>query len=191
MNREFNEFQVRDPFVDPLLHERLAGIKVPRKALFLDRDGVINVDLGYVHHSSRTIFIPGIFKFVEQALDLDYLPIVVTNQAGIARGYYSEQDFLDYTAWIHDVFRGRGAPLAATFYCPHHAEAGRGPLRIQCACRKPSPGMILAAATRFDIDLPASLLMGDKPSDIEAALTAGILHTHLSVEGNAYACLTA
>lgn len=141
------------------------------RALFLDRDGVVNVNHGYVHTTEATQWIPGIFELVRKANDAGLLAIVVTNQAGIARGYYSEQEFRAFTRWIHEVFSERGAALAATYYCPHHPEFGDG---IECACRKPSPGLLLAAGRDYGLDIGRSLLVGDKPSDIEAARRAGV-----------------
>lgn len=161
-------------YVDPSAAEMLALWPAPRKALFLDRDGVVNVERNYVHTAAETAWVPGIFDLVRQARAEGFLPVVVTNQAGIARGFYDEATFLEYTRWMHAVFAERGAPLLATFYCPHHPEAGIGEYRRECACRKPAPGMILAAAAAFQIDLRASTLIGDKPSDIEAAAAAGV-----------------
>jgi len=142
-----------------------------RRALFLDRDGVINVNHGYVHTPEATDWIDGIFELVRQANASGFLPIVVTNQAGIARGYYDEQAFRAYTRWMHDVFSAREAPLAATYYCPHHPDFGD---RIDCACRKPHPGLLLAAGDDYRLDLARSLMIGDKPGDIEAARRAGV-----------------
>ena len=92
----------------------------------------------------------------------------------VGRGLYDEAAFLDYTAWVHEQFAGRGTPLLATFWCPHHPEAGSGEYRVECECRKPRPGMLLAAIERFGIDPARSLLIGDTPSDVEAAHAAGV-----------------
>ncbi len=168
------QIPVRPPYLDPDLARWLDATAAPRRALFLDRDGVINRNHGYVHTPERTDWVPGIFELVARASTAGLLPVVVTNQAGIARGYYDEAAFLAYTAWVHDQFRRRGAPIAATYFCPHHPDAGLGELRCACACRKPEPGMLLAAAGLLDLDLPASLLVGDNESDIEAARRAGV-----------------
>ena len=98
----------------------------------------------------------------------------MTRGAGIARGYYSHAQFEAYTRWVHARFAAEGAPLAATYYCPHHPEAGIGALGVECGCRKPKPGLLLRAARDLDIDLAASMLLGDSPSDIEAADAAGV-----------------
>ena len=165
---------LRDPYLDPGAGALLAAHPVPRKALFLDRDGVINRNHGYVHTSARTDWVPGIFELVGEAHARGYLPVVVTNQAGIGRVLYDEAAFLDYTAWMHARFADRGMPLLATFWCPHHPDAGLGDYRVECACRKPQPGMLLAAIERFGIDPARSLLIGDKPGDVEAAQAAGV-----------------
>ena len=165
---------LRAPYLDPSAQRLLNAAPLPRKALLLDRDGVINVNHGYVHTPAVTDWIPGIFERVAQAHARGWLPIVVTNQAGIGRGYYDEAAFLDYTAWMHARFSERRAPLLATFWCPHHPDAGMGVYRTACACRKPQPGMLLAAARTFGLDLSASMLVGDADSDLEAARAAGV-----------------
>lgn len=153
-------------------------------ALFLDRDGVVNVNHGYVHTPERTQWLPGIFEFCGLARQAGYLLVVVTNQAGIARGYYSEAQFLDYTRWVHGEFAARGVPLDATFYCPHHPTAGLGELCVDCECRKPRPGMFLAAASLLDVAMDRSLMVGDQDTDLIAASRAGIKAGFL-VEGGA------
>ena len=170
---------LRDPYLDPAAEALLAAHPAPRKALFLDRDGVININHGYVHTPANTDWVPGIFELVAKAHARGYLPIVVTNQAGIGRGRYDEAAFLEYTAWMHAQFAVRGTPLLATFWCPHHAEAGLGDYRVACECRKPQPGMLLAAAERFGLGMDASWMIGDKPSDLEAAAAAGVGGRHL------------
>lgn len=165
---------VRPPYLDPELPRLLERLPAPRRALFLDRDGVINVDHGYVHTPQQTDWMPGIFDLVAAAHADGYLPVVVTNQAGIARGYYTEEDFLAYTAWMHGEFRRRHVPLAATYFCPHHPEAGLGEYKANCNCRKPQPGMLLAAVRELSLELERSVLVGDKETDVEAARRAGV-----------------
>lgn len=165
---------VRAPFVDPSAEAQLAATPAPRKALFLDRDGVINVNHGYVHTPADTDWVPGIFELVANAHARGHAAIVVTNQAGIGRGLYDEAAFLDYTAWMHAQFAARGTPLLATYWCPHHPGEGLGHYRVDCACRKPRPGMLLAASARFDIDPARSLMVGDKQGDLDAAASAGV-----------------
>lgn len=162
------------PYVDPAAGRLLAAAPRPRRALFLDRDGVVNVDRAYVHRPEDTEWVPGIFALVAAAATAGFLPIVVTNQAGIARGLYGEDAFLGYTAWMHAEFTKRGSPLLATCHCPHHPTAGLGALRVACSCRKPKPGMLLRAIGDWDIVPGLSLMLGDKASDLEAAAMAGI-----------------
>ena len=152
----------------------LATTPATRKALFLDRDGVININHGYVHTPANTDWVPGIFELVAKAHARGYLPIVVTNQAGIGRGLYDEAAFLDYTAWMHAQFAEHGTPLLATYWCPHHPEAGIGDYRVDCDCRKPRPGMLLESIARFDIDPEHSVMIGDKQGDLDAAAAAGV-----------------
>lgn len=142
--------------------------------MFLDRDGVINMNHGYVHTPECTDWLPGIFEFVHKAIDAGYLPIIVTNQAGIARGLYTEDEFIAYTKWMHGVFETHDAPIVATYYCPHHPEVGGDRYRVACECRKPAPGMIRAALEDFRLDAMRSHLVGDKTTDIAAAGAAGV-----------------
>lgn len=157
------------PYLDPAVEALLATRPASRKALFLDRDGVINVDHGYVHRPEDTEWVHGIFDLCETARERGYLLIVITNQAGIARGYYSAEEFLAYTRWMHEQFAKKGSPLAATYYCPHHED-----YTGECACRKPKPGMILSAISYFNISVKESLLIGDKSTDLDAGIAAGL-----------------
>lgn len=146
------------------------------KAAFFDRDGVINVDHAYVHKQEEFVWIPGILSAAATLHNAGYLLVVVTNQSGIARGMYSENDFSSLTQWMEEQFAEAGAPIAHTYFCPHHPDGIVPRYRTSCTCRKPQPGMILQAAEDFDIDLSQSILFGDSPRDIEAALAAGIAH---------------
>lgn len=161
-------------YLDPSAERSLGAATLPKRALFLDRDGVVNVDHGYVHDAGSTQWLPGIFELCREAIAAGYLPVVVTNQAGIARGYYDEPAFRAYTAWVHARFQAQDAPLLATYYCPHHPTAGLGDYRRECDCRKPGPGMLLRAAADFGLDLAASVLVGDTDSDLMAAQAAGV-----------------
>jgi len=144
------------------------------KTLLLDRDGVVNVDLGYVHTPMQTQWVPGIFELCELAQAKGYALVVVTNQAGIARGKYDEMEFVAYTGWMHAQFAQRGLQIAATYYCPHHPLAGQGRYRVACACRKPGPGMLMAAARDYGVDLAVSTLVGDKATDMLAGQAVGV-----------------
>lgn len=145
-----------------------------RRALFLDKDGVIDIDHGYVCTPERTDFIEGIFEVCRAATRQGFLNVVITNQAGIARGYYTEQDFLTYMEWVRGEFRRRSAQIDAVYFCPHHPEHGKGEYLLQCECRKPKPGMLLRAASDLGIDLSESVLLGDTASDIAAGEAAGV-----------------
>ncbi|MFE1745029.1 D-glycero-beta-D-manno-heptose 1,7-bisphosphate 7-phosphatase [Coleofasciculus sp. H7-2] len=144
------------------------------KVAFLDRDGVINVDYGYVVMRSQFEFVDDVFTVCRLLRDLGYFLIVVTNQSGIARGYYSEQDFLYLTAWMCEQFNRQGVPLLDVFYCPHHPQAAIPNYRQNCRCRKPYPGMIEQACQKYPIDLKRSIMIGDKTSDMQAAKAGGI-----------------
>lgn len=146
----------------------------PSRALFLDRDGIINVDSGYVHRIDDFAFVDGIFELGVWAQSLGLLPIVITNQAGIGRGLYTEDDFERITAWMLDQFRLRGVHIAGVYHCPFHPTAGIGVYRRESFDRKPNPGMILKARTDFGLDLSESVLLGDKDSDVEAGRAAGV-----------------
>lgn len=143
-------------------------------ALFLDRDGVINVDHGYVHKPEGFEFIDGIFELVTAAKGAGYLVVVITNQAGIGRGYYSETDFLVLTEWMQNQFVTRGGLIDAVYFCPFHPEHGIGKYRRESNCRKPAPGMLLQAKYDMQIDLAKSIFVGDKLSDMKAGRAAKV-----------------
>jgi D-glycero-D-manno-heptose 1,7-bisphosphate phosphatase len=145
-----------------------------KRALFLDRDGVINVDKHYVWRIGDFEFVPGIFELCATAQGLGFDPIVVTNQAGIGRGYYSEEDFARLTTWMLERFRERGIDIARVYHCPYHPTAGIGTYRQDSYDRKPNPGMILRARGDLGIALMRSVLVGDKDSDIAAGRAAGV-----------------
>ena len=148
--------------------------KFLRRAAFLDRDGVINVDRGYVFQRADFEFVPGVLEAAAQLANDGFALVVVTNQSGIARGLYSEDQFRALTAWMVDSFAAAHAPLAGVYSCPHHPTEGTGAYRRDCDCRKPAPGLLLRAAHDLNIDLGRSVLFGDKLSDLEAALAAGV-----------------
>jgi D-glycero-D-manno-heptose 1,7-bisphosphate phosphatase len=143
-------------------------------ALFLDRDGVINVDHGYVHRIDQMQFIDGIFELCHAATERGYLLIVVTNQAGIGRGMFCESEFHALTDWMKEQFTAHGVTITDVFYCPDHPEHGVGVYRRHSMMRKPGPGMLLAAAQKHDLDLVKSVLVGDKLTDVEAGAAAGV-----------------
>lgn len=144
------------------------------KALLLDRDGVINVDHGYVCSVDRFEFVDGILDLARRAVDLGYRLAVVTNQAGIARGYYGETEFRDLCAWMSEVFARHGAPLSGIFHCPYYRGGCVARYARDSFWRKPNPGMILEAQRRLGLDLRRSLFVGDQPTDMAAARAAGV-----------------
>ncbi len=150
-----------------------------KAAVFLDRDGVINVDHAYVHQSADFQFIDGIFEFCRTAAELGYRIFVVTNQAGIGRGYYTEAQFHTLTTWMCNQFREQGVEIDKVYFCPSHPVHGIGQYKVDSPFRKPGPGMLQQAAEEYGIDLARSVLIGDKESDIEAGLAAGLMATVL------------
>lgn len=156
------------------------------KALFLDRDGVVNVDHGYVHTKEDFHFIDGIFSLAATALREGFLIVIVTNQAGIGRGYYTEAQFHELMNWVKDEFRRHGAAVHAVYFCPCHPAHGIGRYKKESPFRKPAPGMLLQAAADHNIDLKASLMVGDALTDMEAGRAAGVGRLfHLTSERSA------
>lgn len=149
------------------------------KALFLDRDGVINKEKNYLYKIEDFEFIDGVFETCKYFQDNGYLIIVITNQAGIARGKYTEDDYQTLTNWMIKEFEKNNIKISKVYYCPHHPDFSG-----DCECRKPNPGMILQAKKDFDIDLSQSILVGDKNSDIEAGINAGIKMNYLVETGH-------
>ena len=156
-----------------------------RRAAFLDRDGVINLDRGYVYRREDFDFVPGVLEGARLLHDLDYALVVVSNQSGIGRGLFGEAQFHALSNWMKEMFIAAGAPLSGVYFCPHHPTEARGPYLRSCACRKPAPGMLLSAAKDLRLDLEASAMFGDKASDLEAALAAGVpLRVLLGTDGH-------
>ncbi|WP_338517602.1 D-glycero-alpha-D-manno-heptose-1,7-bisphosphate 7-phosphatase [Alteromonas gracilis] len=144
------------------------------KALFLDRDGVINVDHGYVGRYADFEYIDGIFDLVRHFQDKGFMPVIVTNQSGIARGLYTEADFFTLMRRVQDDFAEHGTNDIAVYHCPHHIEGKVSQYAIECDCRKPKPGMFYLAAKQLNIDTQASIMIGDSWRDIVAADAAGV-----------------
>jgi D-glycero-D-manno-heptose 1,7-bisphosphate phosphatase len=144
-------------------------------ALFLDRDGVINVDHGYIHRPDQFEFVPGIFELARFWTNELRRPIVViTNQSGIGRGYFDECVYEDLTRWMCDRFEAEYTAIARLYHCPYHPLHGVGEYRRDHPWRKPHPGMILQAVSDLGLDPAQSVILGDKMSDIEAGAAAGI-----------------
>lgn len=149
-------------------------LNMRQPALFLDRDGVVNLDFGYVHRKKDVVFIDGIFPLARAAHEAGYLVVIVTNQAGIGRGYYTEAQFHILMEWMRNEFSAHDSFLDAVYFCPDHPEHGIGKYKKSSEMRKPGPGMILQAAEELNLDLRASIMLGDSIHDIEAGAAAGV-----------------
>ena len=147
------------------------------KVVFLDRDGVINKEVGYLHKVEDFEFIDGVFNSCQYFQSLGYQIIIVTNQSGIERGYYTKEDFLVVTDWMLKQFKYHEIEVLDVFYCPHSPESG-------CDCRKPKPGMFIQANDKYHIDMSNSWMIGDKEADVQAANMAGISNTILVKSGH-------
>lgn len=146
----------------------------PRRCLFLDRDGVINVDEGWVHRREDFVWNDGIFDLTRAATHAGFVIVVVTNQAGIARGLYDEAAFRALSIWMVEQFQREGVQIQKVIGCPHHPDAVLEQYRRVCVCRKPKPGMLLYAAEALNIDMAASCLLGDHETDLQAGKAAGV-----------------
>ena len=147
------------------------------KTIFLDRDGVINKETGYLHKIEDFEFINGVFEACQHYEQLGYKIVIVTNQSGISRGYYSEDDFRNITDWMITQFNKNNIQILDTFHCPHLPDSG-------CNCRKPKPGMLLEAKKKYNINMLESWMIGDKETDITAAISSGIINTILVKSGH-------
>lgn len=143
-----------------------------KRAVFLDRDGTINVEKEYLFQIADFEFIPGAAEAIRMLNQSATMVVVVTNQSGVGRGYYTEEDVENLHRHIDGELERYGAHVDVWLYCPHHPD-GRGSYALPCACRKPLPGMLKTAAARHDIDLSRSIMIGDKRADVEAGLAAG------------------
>lgn len=138
-----------------------------KRAFFLDRDGIINTDVGYAYLQDQIKFTEGIFKLCRKMHELGYLLIIVTNQSGIGRGLYTEKDFHNLMEWMQKVFEREKCPLTAYYFCPHLPTD-------KCRCRKPKIGMLKKAKKDWKIDMRCSVMIGDKETDMQAARAAGV-----------------
>ena len=153
-----------------------------KKAIFLDRDGTLNIDHGYVHQIDDFQFIENSIEALKELKAMGYLLVLVTNQSGIARGYFSEDQFLQLTEWMDWSLADRGVDLDGIYYCPHHPE-GQGEFRQDCDCRKPKPGMLLQAIKELKIDPEQSFMVGDKVEDLLAGEAAKVRYKILVKTG--------
>jgi D-glycero-D-manno-heptose 1,7-bisphosphate phosphatase len=147
------------------------------KAAFLDRDGVINHDSGYVYKASELSFIEGVFDACCKLQEAGYLIVIVTNQSGVARGFYTEQDVITLHNWMDAQFKSHGVNVSRFYFCPHHKDQGQGVYRLDCPYRKPNPGMLLKAAEDLNLDMSMSIMIGDRESDILVGQNAGVSST--------------
>jgi len=143
-----------------------------KPAVFIDRDGTISEEVGYVNHPSRFRIFPYSAEAIKKLNDAGWLAILVTNQAGVARGYFSEEIITEVHKILNNELALQHARLDAIFYCAHHPSVGEPPYRLDCDCRKPKAGLIKRASSDFEIDLPNSWMVGDRYSDIELAHNA-------------------
>ena len=148
-----------------------------QKAVFLDRDGVINKEVGFLHKVVDFVFIDGVFESCRYFQSLGYVLVVITNQSGIARGHYKEYNFHVLTDWMIKKFSENNIQILDVFFCPHGVDS-------TCSCRKPKPGMLLSAIAKHNIDMEKSWMIGDKETDIKAANSAGIQNTILVESGH-------
>ena len=148
------------------------SMQMKRPAVFIDRDGTISEEVGYVNHPSRFHVFPYSAEAIRILNNAGWLAIVITNQAGVARGYFAE----NMIASVHDQLKRdlENAQLDAIYYCAHHPSVGEPPYRFDCDCRKPKPGLIDRAAKDFEIDVGASWMVGDRYGDVELARNAGL-----------------
>ena len=158
-------------------------IALRRPAVFFDRDMVLNEDAGYTYQPSQFRWVSGAREAIKLCNDAGYFVFVVTNQAGVARGYYDETAVRNLHAWMNEDLRSLGAHIDDFRYCPHHPEGVIPSLSKECSCRKPKPGMILHLLKTWPVIAEGSVLIGDKTSDIEAGRAADIC-SHQFVGGN-------
>jgi D-glycero-D-manno-heptose 1,7-bisphosphate phosphatase len=156
-----------------------------RPAAFIDRDGVINVERHHVHRIADFELLPGVVNGLRRLAAQGYALVVVTNQAGIAKGLYDEPAFQLLTAHMLGLLRAHGVVLDGVYHCPHHPHGSVLRYAVVCDCRKPAPGLLLRAAEDLRLELPRSVLVGDKTSDTAAGRAAGLRHTVLVRSGHA------
>ncbi|NVK25053.1 MAG: D-glycero-beta-D-manno-heptose 1,7-bisphosphate 7-phosphatase [Gammaproteobacteria bacterium] len=161
----------------------LTDINNKNKAVFLDRDGVINVDHGYIYQPEKFEFIDGVFDACLKFQQAGYKIIVVTNQSGIGRGYYSEADFQHLTSWMVEQFKQNSVDILDVYFCPHHPTNAQSPYLKDCDCRKPKPGMLLQGLKQHNLDAATSIMVGDKSSDMKAAIAAKFGQKYLVTSG--------
>jgi len=146
----------------------------PRPAVFLDRDGVINEDAAYIGRKEDFHFLPGVAEAIRRLNETGYWVFVATNQSGIARGLFTEEQYHELTAWMLSELERQGARIDEVFYCPHHPTEGIGKYRVECDCRKPKPGMVLEAMRKYPVRIEGSVFIGDMQRDLDSGEAAGL-----------------
>ena len=144
------------------------------KVVFLDRDGTINEEVHYLYRPEDFKFLPGVPEALKMLTDSGYKLVVVTNQAGVARGYYSEADVVKLHGYVNQLLKPYGTGIHGFYYCPHHPEHGKGRYKMACGCRKPGIGLFEQAEKDFAVDKSASYMIGDKLLDVEAGKRYGV-----------------
>ena len=153
------------------------------KAAFLDRDGVINIDYGYVHKLEDFIFCEGIFEGLKALIDLNFILIIITNQSGIARGLFTEEEYQRITNFMLSKFKEKNVKITKIYHCPHHPLYSEKKF-FDCKCRKPKAGLFFQAAKEYNIEMDKSIAIGDSERDLIAARTAGIKKRYLITQTN-------
>jgi D-glycero-D-manno-heptose 1,7-bisphosphate phosphatase len=169
--------------------DRRDTARAPRPTAFLDRDGVLNVDHGYAHRPEQLDWIPGAPEAVRLLNEAGYSVIVITNQSGVARGYFDEAALKAFHAHMQDALKAYGAHIDAFYYCPHHPHGTVARYTMKCECRKPAPGMLKQAAREWPVDRVRSFFIGDKDDDMAAAAAFGIRGIKFDAKTNSLVAL--
>ena len=148
-------------------------------AIFLDRDGVIIEDIGYVCSWDKVTFLPGVLNFMRKINELKIKIFIITNQSGIGRGFFSLDEFIEFNKLFIDNLKKQNIEVKKVYFCPHHPIKGKGIYRISCSCRKPNPGMIQTALSEYNLNPQRCILIGDKKTDILASQNAGLYKSFL------------
>jgi D-glycero-D-manno-heptose 1,7-bisphosphate phosphatase len=162
------------------------GARASRRAIFLDRDGVLNADVAYPHRRDQLVLLPGVARATRALHDAGYLLLVVSNQSGVARGMFGAEAVAAFNAMLDaEIVAAGGASIARYYFCPHHPRGSVPELTRACACRKPAPGMVLQGLTEFDLDAARCWMVGDKADDVACAAAAGVAAVQLARAGQA------
>lgn len=152
----------------------MSGAKHMEKIVFMDRDGTINEEVNYLFRSEDMKLLPGAARAIGRLNRAGFRVVVATNQAGVARGYYTEEDVRRLHRYMNEELEKEGAHIDRFFFCPHHPQAGLGPYRTDCECRKPKPGLLRMAEQEYEVDKAHSYMIGDKLADVQAGQSYGV-----------------